>query len=684
MPKLNFYIISFSIFIFSFCNKKINQNNETRELKTNQQKEAGYNINKPPIEYKLINMRDKIKSRIKSNYKLEMEIVKGSSGGAILNETLWILNLVKDKKINSNKVGGTLQTVYKILDRLEKVKKHYGNNDIWGVGFKDIYTKFISKKKINNKISIKEKKTELKSFINSLKQDFPKHTEIFEKIYKKYLDIEKIKTNTSKDPSGLFKFKIGLKANFLLVSILKRGILNYNPHWWELTDIFVKDKSGLISYYDAKAEYKRLIASVKFFGKTIHIVADNNCAKQILYFSAGPKKNIFKVGEVKNNLFHSFMHLNVGKSYGSEWLGSRKVNNLALDYNKLHKYSQIYNNQIKDFINEKRKKNELPKKHPEFFNQAKRIVTKIVFGDNVAMPEEIFHMYNKANSITNIMNKNYTIPSKIIDSVRSYFKKNINNPKPNSLVGLAVQYKGHFHCPYLEKSSKKRYQENEIINQIPHWIFPLMTDLFKITPRTLMFICNHPEVKKKLKEELEKIDINDSKAIYKAKLLRACILETLRLNTTTNTILRRLSKDYSFDLAEKYKYKKDDQFLILTNPVNREPEKYNEPNKFKPERWIKEPDLEKSFYAVMFGQGPQDCPGKEIGIFVTASYIAHYLKAFNYNIKATFNDKEIKTDYIKQMYNPGKIKILPFKQKIYQKKHTKKIPTCQQKYQIIC
>ncbi len=74
-----------------------------------------------------------------------MELIKGTSGGAILNETLWILNLIKDKKVNSNELNKTLKKIYNILNRLEEVKKYYGNNDIWGVGFRDIYTKFIKK-----------------------------------------------------------------------------------------------------------------------------------------------------------------------------------------------------------------------------------------------------------------------------------------------------------------------------------------------------------------------------------------------------------------------------------------------------------------------------------------------------------------------------------------------------------
>ncbi len=680
MINLNFYKNLFlSIFLLSSCNKEVNSktNKELKQIKTINQ-EGGTTKYKPPIEYKLVNIRANYINKIKSKYKEEItEIVKGTSGGAALYETLWILNLIKDKKIISkNEINEALTKINTILLELKKVKKRYGDNDIWGVGFKDIYPNLLTKNVEikSKKLSIAQKKKYLKKFLNSIKKDLPQNQKkIIDNIHKNYLEIEAIKTNTPKDPAWISKAKLAAKANLMLVSILKRGILTYNPHWWELTDRFIKDKSGVTGYYQAKAEFQRPIAPVNFFGKTINIVADNNFVKQILLQSSGPKDGIFRVGEVKESLFHPFMPKNVGRSYGQEWRNRRDVNDKVLFYNKLHGYSQIYNDYISKCIKKWKKNNQLPKKGTDFFKKAKMIVTKIVFGDsNQQMPDEVFEMLNKANTLSNVLNNNYKISDKIMKPVKKYFKENIRNPKPNSFVELAVKNKSKFHCPYLKNISKDRCREDEIINQIPHWIFPLMKDLFATLPRTLMLICSHPEVFNKLKKELKSININDAKAIYEAKLLRACVLEMLRLNSTVITMLRRLNEAYSFDLSENYSFKKDDQFLILTNSINRETEKFYEPNKYKPDRFIKDPYLEKSHYAIMFGQGPQECPGKEVGIFIVASFIAHYLDALDYNILATFDNKKINTNYIEQMYNPGKIKFWQYETENKIKKYKKK------------
>ncbi|MCP3659663.1 MAG: cytochrome P450 [Bacteroidetes bacterium] len=661
MLQSNFSIkIFLALFLLSSCNKestklKENANENNKNIKIIN-KEAGQY--RPPKEFKLVGIRSKLMNSIKHKYKLEIkEIVKGTSGGATLYETLWILNLIKDKKVDNNDITKFLKKIKLILQELKDVKNHYKNNDIWGIGFKDIYSTLLSKNVKSNKLPINQKKKLLKTFLNSLKKDLnPNQRKLIDEIHQEYLGIESIKTESPKDPSIISKFKFNLEASGMLVSILERGILTYRPHWWELTDLFIKDKSGVKAYYEAKNEYQRPIAPISFINKTINIVADNNCVKQILLQSAGPSEGLFRVGEVKENLFHPFMPKNVGRSYGKEWRGRRDVNDKVLFYNKLHSYSQIYNDFIRKKINEWKNNGKLPQVGPRFFDRAKTIVTKIVFGDSEKeMPKEIFEMLDDANTLKNILNKNYKIPEKIMGPVKTYFKNNIRNPKPNSLVELAVKNEEKFYCPYIKR---KKCQEDEIMNQIPHWIFPLLKDLFATTPRTLMMICSHPYVLNKLKNELESIDIKNAKDIYNAKYLRACVLEILRLNSTVITMLRRLNKNYSFDLAEKYKYKKNDQFLILTNSVNREIEKFKKPNKFRPDRFIKDPDLEKSHYAIMFGQGPQECPGKEIGIFVVASFIAHYLKAFNYNITTTFDDKQVNTNYIEQMYNPGKIKFM--------------------------
>ena len=87
-------------------------------------------------------------------------------------------------------------------------------------------------------------------------------------------------------------------------------------------------------------------------------------------------------------------------------------------------------------------------------------------------------------------------------------------------------------------------------------------------------------------------------------------METVRLNAPVISLFRTLEKD--LQLNKRY-FKKGTQLLLLTNPVLRQPEHFNDAYKFVPERWNEE--LEKEYYAISFSQGPQKCQEKNLQYF---------------------------------------------------------------------
>ena len=87
---------------------------------------------------------------------------------------------------------------------------------------------------------------------------------------------------------------------------------------------------------------------------------------------------------------------------------------------------------------------------------------------------------------------------------------------------------------------------------------------------------------------------------------------------------RSITYIYRKERIENYSFKKGTQFLILNNPVLREKEFFNAPNRFIPSRWT--PAMEKSYYAISFNQGPQKCPGKELAIYLAQNFIYNLIK----------------------------------------------------------
>jgi hypothetical protein len=360
-----------------------------------------------------------------------------------------------------------------------------------------------------------------------------------------------------------------------------------------------------------------------------------NFIKQILDESP----TIFGVGKLKYDFFKPFMKYNVGvtnQEDGCLWHKRRKLNEQVLDTDKEHRYTLYYNKIIKDKLNDG-----MPTNFNEFLQLGKIISTKIVFGDDI-VHEPLYQMFSESNSIKSVIYGETTVSDDIRKSYTSYISKQIDNPIKNSLVHVSQSNRTNKHLSKLE-----------LLHQIPHWVFPINGIINSNCPRLLIMLFNSPNVLYKL--------VDNINGIKKNNYLRKCILELFRLNCPVNSTFRSLLKDYSFiDFTKsgKHMYKKGDQFLILNNPVLRDSIIFKEPNRYNPDRWTKE--LEKSYYSLMFNQGPQRCPDKELAIMLISIFIKCYLDKMGIlkekNKKIYFFPK-LDNNNIPQMINPCTIVI---------------------------
>ena len=251
------------------------------------------------------------------------------------------------------------------------------------------------------------------------------------------------------------------------------------------------------------------------------------------------------------------------------------------------------------------------------------------------LPEKIFKIFSVANSLGAVIYSR-SLPSELDKFYRDFIWQELQNPQPYSLVSL---------------STATDLDKEELIDQVPHWMFPIGGIIHTVSARTLLMLCNHREKFDKLIGKLQEIDIQNVHAITSVTYLRYCILEMLRLNNLVSSTFRTLCKDFTFD--DGTYFKKDTQLLILNNPILREPECFESPNEFIPERWSRH--LESTYCAIMFNQGPQKCPGLDISIFLIQSFLVHYLKYSGVLDGAILNSQKIDTDNIPQMINPCSI-----------------------------
>lgn len=156
---------------------------------------------------------------------------------------------------------------------------------------------------------------------------------------------------------------------------------------------------------------------------------------------------------------------------------------------------------------------------------------------------------------------------------------------------------------------------------------------YETTSTTLTFfaysLAKHPEVQRQVREELRSlVDVHGEityQAIVEAKFLDACMHETLRLYPPAPALERKCTKDYTLpgtDITLKEK-------MLVGIPVwtlNRDPDIWEDPEAFRPERFLTENKTPNQNFAFMsFGQGPRNCVGMRFAILEVKLAIAHLI-----------------------------------------------------------
>ena len=408
-----------------------------------------------------------------------------------------------------------------------------------------------------------------------------------------------------------------IRINIMTRLVFLRGLVSPNCFWYKISDMFFSDGSGINIYNKLKREYGDF-TKVNVFNTDFYLVTNINHIKFILNNSP----DLFNVGSLKKKLFSTFMSKNVGVSSGCPWKKRREINDFALDNNKVHRFSGIYNN----YMDELTKFNYKEIDFEKFRNMGREIMARIIFNTKISnINKDVLNLFSEANKISSLYNR-LKIDNKIYNNYKNTIYHYLNNPNKNSLISLCLQ---------------NSQNKEEVFHQIPHFIFPIAGLFITTIPRLLCLLCNHSDVFQELI-----LEVNNN-SVFDLKYMRKCILETLRLNSPVISMFRTVEQDISFN---NNNFKKGTQFLILTNPVLRTKEKYINHNQYIPQRW--DAKLEDSYYSISFSQGPQKCPGKELAIFLVASFTYNLIKNNKLNITNFKCNKKLDKKNILQVINP--------------------------------
>ncbi|CAN0879733.1 Cytochrome P450 93A3 [Linum grandiflorum] len=178
-------------------------------------------------------------------------------------------------------------------------------------------------------------------------------------------------------------------------------------------------------------------------------------------------------------------------------------------------------------------------------------------------------------------------------------------------------------------------------------IFAAGTDTSAITTEwALAELINHPEILTKAQQEIDSI-VGKSRMVRESDIpnlpyLQAVVKETLRLHPTGPLIVRESSEDCE---VQGYNIPARTRLFVNVWAIGRDPNHWNEPLEFKPERFVegKESHVEvrgQHFEMLPFGSGRRGCPGTTLALHMVQNTLAVMVQCFEWKVGGGVVDME--------------------------------------------
>lgn len=429
-------------------------------------------------------------------------------------------------------------------------------------------------------------------------------------------------------------FKEYFLINTYFALIIKRGIIIPSHFWWNMNDLIMGSHGLTQFYYNVKRSHKNNpLIPIKVMTTSLYMMTDFESIRYMLDNSPG----LFGPGTMKISFFEYFMNNNVGISVGQNWDIRRKFNEVILGTNNPIHQNGKFIESITNIINEECKAlTTIDRKQiglSQFNNFSKNVTSRVVFGK---ADHCIYDMFNNSSDL-------WSLAFPKIGPVNQRIVKFMQNPSEE-------------YCMMdLLRSYSDKNPEIDMYHQIPHWIFPTNGSLSILLIKLVYFIICHEQ------SNQNTLDLFsapfDLVKLTTHTYLEWIILECLRVNNPVVTFFREVLQSNNFTKTDGsiIQFNKGDQLFVLTSPLIRDPEIFQDPSRFNPDRWANR-DLQK--YSLMFGMGRQICPGADIIkllLKISLYNLFHNSSSGGITNKLTVSRRTINIDDVDDMINPYNI-----------------------------
>jgi cytochrome P450 family 6 len=184
----------------------------------------------------------------------------------------------------------------------------------------------------------------------------------------------------------------------------------------------------------------------------------------------------------------------------------------------------------------------------------------------------------------------------------------------------------------------------------------------------LFELAKNPEIQRKVQKEIDGV-LKSGKFTYESlhelKYLECCIDETLRKYPIVPLLMRECTEDYKIPDSDLV-IPKGMGLMIPVLGFHRDPEIFENPMAFKPERFLNSPNGEgkaKGLFYLPFGDGPRNCIGMRLGKVLTKLGLAIVLSKYSIEFcDKTMADSELKFDTVQFILTPTKtfnLRVMP-------------------------
>lgn len=325
-------------------------------------------------------------------------------------------------------------------------------------------------------------------------------------------------------------------------------------------------------------------------------------------------------------------------SSGAEWRDRRDFNEKALNTGKLHRHHDAFAEIVLREV-EVLTRQRLDELHwSDFQGLAERVSQQVILGVGEARPEmttQLARMVGRSNVLLRHR------------ASFSAFYQQIDRDLAQQRQAAPTPCLMHDGAALLEVGSAGA--ATCVHTQIGFWFFVLKDALELHVARTLALIAAHPEVQKRVRQEIRAAETLTAQAIHGLRYLEACVGEQLRLWTPVPMLLRRAVRPFS--LRDEIAIDAEQQILIHAGFYHRDPRFFGEhADSFSPDAFGGHPAV------YSFSNHRQSCAGKSLVIFLLKAALAPLLERFRFELLGP----AVERGRIPYLYDHFKLALRPF------------------------